>query len=116
MARKEKPSFKVIAGSGVTCQHPGEGVCLAGSGAGGPCLGCVTDTVRNKLIVAHLITTALKNSTIGAMDEADVMISRGLLTEVASAIDAAGQALGMVEAVAEPKPARREEKSLSYIG
>lgn len=58
---------------------------------------------------------AVKHGTTSITSEAELDVARGILTEVADAINAAGMALDHVESQPEPKTVRREERSPSYI-
>ena len=118
MARGRARGFRLVATRHPICQRPGECNCpvAAVGGHGHPCLDCVADIVRNKLVVARLLTLAVRNGASSPLTERELLVARGLLSEVVDAIDAAGTALAGMENLEEPKIERREERSPSYIG
>ena|SRR3989442_1044699 len=117
MARSKTRGYKLIASRQVACQRSAESICpqATSGGLGRACLTCVTDAVREKLIVARLLALVVRNGAASPLTEAERVVARGLLTEVVDAIDAAGEALGEVGALPKTKIERREERTPSYI-
>jgi len=118
MAKPKTRGYRLIATRYPICQRPTESNCplAVAAGHGRPCLACVADTVRNKLVVARLLALAVRNGASSPLTEKEFVVARGLLAEVVDAIDAAGMVLAGIEDSTEPKIERREERSPSYIG